>query len=150
MQGASGADLVVIAIGVSAVIAAGYSINRAYKSIRAAAARWWDRAELMFSKAVDASATGHLVKFHLGPNGTTRPMHERVGSIERAQSDHNAVAAATGDRVAAHDELGTTRHQENTRKLMDISARLVAVEQAQKTAATVAKDTEERHTGEQP
>lgn len=124
----SGVDIVVAASGVSAVIGAGYLVHRAYKSIRAWVAQTWDRAERLFSNAVDSSATGHLVKYHLGPNGSTKPMHERVGSIEQGQVD---------------------RHQENTRKLMDISARLVAVEQAQKAAAAVAETTEARHTGEQ-
>ena len=128
MMGLSGVDIVVGASGVSAVIGAGYLVHRAYKSFRAWWAQTWDRLELLFSKAVDNSATGHLVKYHLGPNGTTRPMHQRVCSIEEAQSTH---------------------HQENTVKLMDVSKRLVAVEQAQRIAATVAKDTEDRHLGEQ-
>ena len=145
----SGVDIVVAASGVSAVIGAGYLVHRAYKSIRAWGVQMWDRAERLFSTAVDSSATGHLVKFHLGPNGTTKPMHERVGSIEQWQVDHNGVAAAIGDKVAQLDVASTDRHQENTRKLMDISARLVAVEQAQKAAAAVAETTEARHTGEQ-
>jgi hypothetical protein len=148
MMGLSGVDIVVGASGVSAVIGAGYLVHRAIKSIRAWGAQTWDRLERLFSHAVDNSTTGHLVKYHLGPNGTTRPMHERVGSIEQAQADHNTVAAAIGNKVAEHDRLGTTRHQENTRKLMDISARLVAVEKAQKTAAALAEDTEARHQGD--
>lgn len=131
----SGADLVVAAIGVSAVIAAGYSIHRALKSIRAWVKRMISIAAHEFSQAVDASSTGQLVKHHLGPNGTTTPIHERVGAIERSQAEHNGVAS--------------TRWQENARKLMDISARLIAVEKAQKTAASVAEDTEARHQGEQ-
>lgn len=145
----SGVDIVVAASGVSGVIGAGYLVHRAYKSIRAWVAQTWDRAERLFSNAVDSSATGHLVKYHLGPNGSTKPMHERVGSIEQWQVDHNGVAAAIGDKVAQLDVASTDRHQENTRKLMDISARLVAVEQAQKAAAAVAETTEARHTGEQ-
>lgn len=124
MIGLSGVDIVVGASGVSAVIGAGYLVHRAYKSFRVWAAQVWDRAEQVFSKAVDNSATGHLVKYHLGPNGTTRPMHQRVCSIEEAQSTHNTAAAAM---------------------LMDVSKRLVAVERAQRTAASVAEDTEARH-----
>lgn len=28
--------------------------------------------------------TGHLVRYHLGPNGETKALHKRVGDIERA------------------------------------------------------------------
>lgn len=134
----SGVNIVLIAAGISAVIGAGYSIHRLFKSMVHG-----------FSQAVDNSATGHLVRYHLGPNGTTKPMHERVGSIERKQSDHNDVASSIGSRVDGLGLEGTLRHQENTRKLMDISKRLIAVEQAQKTAASVAEDTDARHQGEQ-
>lgn len=30
----------------------------------------------------DVRETKHLVKYHLGPNGTTRPMHERLKAVE--------------------------------------------------------------------
>jgi hypothetical protein len=32
----------------------------------------------------EVSATAHLVKYHLGPNGETKPLHHRVSDIERA------------------------------------------------------------------
>ena len=31
---------------------------------------------------VNNSETGHLVKYHLGPNGTTPPMHRRIAVLE--------------------------------------------------------------------
>lgn len=79
-------DAGVVAVAVSAVIAAGYSINRAYKSIRRWVARMIVLAKEAFSDAVDASATGHLVKYHLGPNGKTRAMHERLKNLEEAHA----------------------------------------------------------------
>jgi hypothetical protein len=148
MMGLSAADFVVLAVGVSAVIAAGYSIHRALRSIRAWGVRTWARLEDMFSKAVDASNTGHIVRHHLGPNGSTAPMHERVASLGQAQADHNKVATGVEEKVGKLESAGTSRHQENTRKLMDISARLAAVEKAQKQAATVAETTEARHQGD--
>lgn len=36
------------------------------------------------SAAVDLSDTAHLVRYHLGPNGTTRPVHERLRQLEIA------------------------------------------------------------------
>ncbi len=150
MMGASGADLVVAAIGVSAVIAAGYSINRAYKSLRAWIVRMGDAAKQAFSDAVDASTTGHIVKHHLGQNGTTTPMHVRVSSIERAQTDHNEAATKIGAEVRQLDESSTVRHEENTAKFDVIAERLTAVEQGQKTAANVAEDTESRRQGDTP
>lgn len=32
----------------------------------------------------ELAATRHLVQYHLGPNGKTKPMHRRVADIERA------------------------------------------------------------------
>ena len=32
----------------------------------------------------EVSATSHLVRYHLGPNGTTKALHKRVSDIERA------------------------------------------------------------------
>ncbi len=140
MMGASGADLVVAAIGVSAVIAAGYSINRAYKSIRAWMVRMGDAAKQAFSDAVDSSSTGQLVK-HL---------HVRVSSIEQAQTDHNAAAAAIGAEVRQLDEASTARHKENTGKFDVLADRLTAVEQLQITAASVAEQTEARRASDIP
>lgn len=125
----SGADAVVAAIGISAVIAAGYSMHRAYKSIRAWLGRLWDAARDAFSDAVDASSTGHLVKYHLGPNGTTPPMHQRVTENQELEKKH---------------------HEQNTKLLGGICDRLSAVEQGQTTASSVAEDTARRaNKGEQ-
>lgn len=49
------------------------------------ALRWffgWVRRGI--SAAVDLSDTAHLVRFHLGPNGTTTPMHQRMSRLEEA------------------------------------------------------------------
>jgi len=35
-----------------------------------------------FQKAVNESATGKLVAYHLGPNGTTPPLHTRLSRLE--------------------------------------------------------------------
>ena len=70
-------DAGIIAASISALIAAGYAIRRAAKSLRASIEQAW-------SAAVDASETGHLVRYHLGPNGTTRPIHERLRLLEEA------------------------------------------------------------------
>lgn len=32
----------------------------------------------------EVTATTHLVRYHLGPNGTTKALHHRVADIERA------------------------------------------------------------------
>ena len=32
----------------------------------------------------EVSATSHLVRYHLGPNGETKALHHRVSDIERA------------------------------------------------------------------
>jgi hypothetical protein len=122
-MGMSGGDMVVAAIGVSAVIAAGYSIHRAYKSVRAWLDRMWDLARAAFSDAVDASSTGHLVRYHLGPNGTTPPMHQRVSENQTLEKLH---------------------HEQNTKLLGEVCDRLTAVEQGQTTAASVAEDTARR------
>lgn len=34
---------------------------------------------------INTSETGHLVKYHLGPNGTTPPMHRRIETLEANQ-----------------------------------------------------------------
>ena len=84
-------DAAVMAGAVTAIIGAGYAVHRALRSVRAWIERAWDRAETAFGKAVDASKTGHLVRYHLGPNGNTTPMHERMRRLEVAHDieDHN-------------------------------------------------------------
>lgn len=74
--------VVVIAVGVSAVIGAGYSIAKAYRSVVAAMAEG-------VSRAVDHSDAGRLVKYHLGPNGTTPPIHQRIRRLEEAHNIEN-------------------------------------------------------------
>lgn len=69
---------------VSGVIGCAYTVHRAIRSVHAWIERMWDRAEQLFSRAVDASSTGHLVRYHLGRNGTTTPMHERMARLEAA------------------------------------------------------------------
>lgn len=77
-------DVGLVAGIVSGVIGCAYTVHRAVKSVRAWFERMWDRAEALFSKAVDASSTGHIVKHHLGGNGTTTPMHVRMARLEHA------------------------------------------------------------------
>lgn len=115
MTGASGTDLVIVAVGITAVIGAGYSVHRAVKSIRTWAEGVVELAKHGFSDAVDSSATGHLVKYHLGPNGTTTPMHVRVTENHDTELRH---------------------HKQNTEKLDAVIDRLEKVEQAQQAAAT--------------
>lgn len=79
------AHIGIIAASTSALIAAFYSIARAVRSLRVIGAE-------LVSAAVDASYTGKLVAYHLGPNGTTRPMHERLELLEAA---HNIEDEAT-------------------------------------------------------
>ena len=38
------------------------------------------------SAAVDLSDTAHLVSYHLGSNGTTTPIHERIRQLEIAHN----------------------------------------------------------------
>ena len=60
---------------VSAIIGAVYLLQRAFKSMQTISLH-------AISAAVDASRTGHLVDYHLGPNDGTTPLHERVDRIE--------------------------------------------------------------------
>lgn len=111
----SGTDLVLVAVGITAVIGAGYQINRAVRSI----ARWVEGlvelAKKAFSVAVDESATGHLVHYHLGPNGETPALHKRVTDNQAVELEH---------------------HRENTEKFDKVFAELEKVTTAQRAAAT--------------
>lgn len=71
-----------VAAAVTALIGCGYAIRRAVASIRAWVVSMVARTKEAFSAAVDDSATGHLVKYHLGPNGKTTPMHVRMARLE--------------------------------------------------------------------
>ena len=59
----------------SAIIGAVYLLHRAFRSVQTISLQ-------AISAAVDASRTGHLVDYHLGPNDGTTPLHERVDRIE--------------------------------------------------------------------
>ena len=73
---------------VSAILGALYMLRRAFGSMQTISLH-------AISAAVDASRTGHLVDYHLGPNDGTTPLHERV-QIEAAQVSecHAAIAVA--------------------------------------------------------
>lgn len=71
-------------------------------------AQWtWGGTKTAISAAVDVSETGHLVNYHLGPNGSTIPLHQRVINTRTTEQMH---------------------HAENSAVLSDISARLLVVE----------------------
>jgi hypothetical protein len=67
--------------------------------------KWAKQATIAgISAAVDLSDTGHLVAYHLGPNGDTKALHERVKSLEgdaterkRIESDHHSQNTARLD-----------------------------------------------------
>lgn len=47
--------------------------------------KWmWKVFKSAISAAVDLSDTGHLVQYHLGPNGTTPPVYQRIRRLEEA------------------------------------------------------------------
>ena len=73
---------------VSTIIGAFYLLHRAFRSMHTISIQ-------AISAAVDASRTGHLVDYHLGPNDGTTPLHERV-QVEAAQVGecHAAIAGA--------------------------------------------------------
>lgn len=78
----------IAATAVSAIIGAAYLLRRALGSMQTVSLH-------AISAAVDASRTGHLVDYHLGPNDGTTPLHERV-QVEAAQVSecHAAIAGA--------------------------------------------------------
>jgi hypothetical protein len=88
-------DAGIVAGIVSGIIGCAYTVHRAIRSVRAWFERIWDRAETLFSKAVDQSGTGHLVRYHLGPNGTTTPMHTRMARLEAAHDIEDRPQEAT-------------------------------------------------------
>lgn len=46
----------------------------------------WRLARNVEDTLESANETKHLVKYHLGPNGQTRPIHERLGTVEEGLS----------------------------------------------------------------
>ena len=45
-------------------------------------------------KVIDPIAEqGHLIRYHLGPNGTTKPIHQRLQDIEQANRAATSRAA---------------------------------------------------------
>jgi hypothetical protein len=65
----------IVAGALSAIIGLFYVLARAVRSVQAVSIA-------AISAAVDASRTGHLVDYHLGPNDGTTPLHERVNRTE--------------------------------------------------------------------
>jgi hypothetical protein len=74
-----GIEIAAWATAITVVIGAAYAIVRAYRSLAATARH-------AVSTAVDNSSTGHLVKYHLGPNNGTTPVHERIRRLEVAHN----------------------------------------------------------------
>ena len=66
---------------VSAIIGAFYLLHRAFRSMQTISIQ-------AISAAVDASRTGHLVDYHLGPNGTATALHVRLGVVETSLHEH--------------------------------------------------------------
>jgi hypothetical protein len=120
MIGFVDADLIRVCALIVAIVAAGEALRRGWRGVKQA-----------FSDAVDTSATGHLVRYHLGPNGTTPPIHQRVMDNQATELAH---------------------HKQNTELLTAIAARLTQVEKAQQAAAVAAEhvETERRNQGDTP
>ena len=79
-------DITVMAASVAAIL----GMRELVKTI-------WHGIRETISAAVDHSDTGKLVKYHLGPNGTTPPIHVRLKRLEKAhniydieESDHES------------------------------------------------------------
>ena len=66
---------------ISAIIGALYLLHRAFRSMQTISIQ-------AISAAVDASRTGHLVDYHLGPNGAATPLHVRVDKLETSLAEH--------------------------------------------------------------
>ena len=71
---------------VTATISAGYAIARVVRS-------FWVGFKHAVREATedlrdDVSATRKIVDYHLGPNGETKPMHERLGTLETDLRQH--------------------------------------------------------------
>ena len=85
------ADALIAAGIVTATITAGYAIARLARS-------FWVGFKLAVREATedlheDVVATKKIVTYHLGPNGTTKPMHDRLGTLEKDLRQHMTDAA---------------------------------------------------------
>lgn len=74
--------LVAIAGGVTVLFGASVCIGKFLKSLATVSSD-------VISMAVDHSDTGKLVKYHLGPNGTTPPIHQRLRRLEEVHNIEN-------------------------------------------------------------
>ena len=68
----------------TAILAAGRASLLAWRSLKRRTREAW-------SAAVDSSDMAHLVRYHLGPNGTTTPMHTRMARLEQAHNIEDAT-----------------------------------------------------------
>lgn len=74
--------LVAIAVGITALFGASVCVGKFLK--------WLAKVSTeAVSLAVDHSDTGKLVKYHLGPNGTTPAIHTRLRRLEEAHNIEN-------------------------------------------------------------
>lgn len=74
--------LVAIAGGFTVLFGASVCVGKFLKSLSTVTAD-------VISIAVDHSDTGKLVKYHLGPNGSTPPIHQRIRRLEEAHNIEN-------------------------------------------------------------
>lgn len=74
--------LVAIAVGITAIFGALVCVGKFLKSVSTITAD-------VISTAVDHSDTGKLVRYHLGPNGSTPPIHQRIRRLEEVHNIEN-------------------------------------------------------------
>lgn len=87
-------NLVAWCVAIVSIVAAAEALRRAFRWFRTA-------AKNAISAAVDLSETAHLVRFHLGPNGTTPPLHKRVSDIAAIEKVHHRQNADRLDEMNA-------------------------------------------------
>lgn len=90
------ADVLIAAGIVTAVISAGYAVARLVRS-------FWAGFKHAVREATedlrdDVSATRRIVDYHLGPNGETKPMHERIGTLESDLKTHMSDVERNGEQ----------------------------------------------------
>jgi hypothetical protein len=89
-------DLGIVAAIISGVVGAIYAVGR----LSGSTMKWmWTGFESAVKRATDdirddVSELKHLTKHHLGPNGTTTPMHKRMKRLEEV---HGIKDEADGD-----------------------------------------------------
>lgn len=76
----NGADVLIAAGIVTAVVSAGYAIAKVVRSFWAAFRHAVREATEDLHE--DVRQTKHVVNYHLGPNGATKPMWERLRIVE--------------------------------------------------------------------